>query len=302
MPFSIRMPGTIALALLLATPSAAQITDHVRLSATDGPGPSAYRDVSVACPLGTQAIGGGASVLGTRSGTAVVASFPFVPDPMFYGWRAQARDDGFGSWTLRVDVVCGVVAGYQIVAASTSLEPFTQRMVEAQCPVGKQLLGGGGRVTGASDTIRFSYLIDLPADGATPERWAAHAWENAPSPDEWGLRVEAICGFLPGRQVVSDHDEFALTTSRDFEVTCPAGLAATGGGVEGIGGETTLMTSAPYGPGSWGGAVRYEGAPQEPWGMAMTVICPEPGGGLLAFAALLALRVQRSGATRGWAR
>jgi hypothetical protein len=89
------------------------------------------------------------------------------------------------------------VSGWQIVTA-TAKEVGGDAEEGVLCPAGKRPLGGGAVVEGAEggEVAVNSVAIDGNAPFKEGTGWIAGAHEVSPNPEEWSLRVFAICGSV----------------------------------------------------------------------------------------------------------
>jgi hypothetical protein len=82
-------------------------------------------------------------------------------------------------------------------AASTANPEDKPKSVTAQCPSGKQVVGGGARVTGA-EVATVAVTESIPATNGEGKRagWTATAAEMAPEAKPWAVEAFAVCAEL----------------------------------------------------------------------------------------------------------
>jgi hypothetical protein len=79
-----------------------------------------------------------------------------------------------------------------VTAVSEENDAVTPKTVTAQCPAGRQVIGGGAHVTGTSDAaVTESAPVADPA--GRHNGWRASARVVSPSPPFWGIEAHAIC-------------------------------------------------------------------------------------------------------------
>ena len=80
-------------------------------------------------------------------------------------------------------------------SANTSENP---KFVTAHCPTGKEVIGGGARVTGAevSKVAITESFASSPDTSGKRTGWSAVAFEMAAEPKAWGVEAFAVCAEL----------------------------------------------------------------------------------------------------------
>lgn len=281
-------------ALLLACPAAAEITEYEVVSTIDGPGTATQRDVTLTCPPGKQLLSGGAHIISEIGPNLPVlqGSAPVqLGEPGGFGWRATANDDGIGSWSLRVQVICGQVDGWTLVSDSSVQSESTNKFVDTACPFGRVPLGGGARMIGDASGLRLLWSGLQPV---APELGPSNRWEALARDDDgagvWRLLVDAICATVSDYEVVSESTEQREASRQVVVAECPAGKSVLGGGVhiDGVWDGVQLERSAFEPPNRWVATARDDG--DGSWSITADVICPEPDGALAAIAVMAALR------------
>lgn len=141
------------------------------------------------------------------------------------------------------------VHDYDIVFESSSEDSIAAKVTAAECPAGTALLGGGAGVFGG--TIERESLITshplIESGSGDVLGWQAVAQEVVSDPEGWQLRVYAICGNVPGLEMVTATTALNSTGIKATEALCPIGKTAISGGValDGSTDDLTIFKSAP---------------------------------------------------------
>src|SRR5690348_5482240 len=83
------------------------------------------------------------------------------------------------------------LSGYEIVTAQTSTGLFSTNAVDATCPSGKTVIGGGGRTGLAEDGATGNILMSHPQDNG----WHVRAYNSGPFTTMY-ITAYAICANL----------------------------------------------------------------------------------------------------------
>ncbi len=81
------------------------------------------------------------------------------------------------------------ISGYEIVTSESPFSSDPGRGATADCPTGKVVIGGGGRVFGSVDGIAL-FASDPSMDGSS---WSAEAREIVSNAGDWSVMALAIC-------------------------------------------------------------------------------------------------------------
>jgi len=195
-----------------------------------------FRQLIVACPSGTRALGAGWGVLDAGSTIAPGLATYFAPSWDGTSWMANAKSLApYGTaWKLRVTLLCGssTLAGYELVTAETAVDTVTGKQVSATCPTGKVATGAGFGVLDSTGGI-----LDGEASQFVPSfdgtGWLTSAHNNSGFEPSWKLKSFLACvnsTALPGYQVVTANTVASTLPSQQLSVSCPAGKHATGAG------------------------------------------------------------------------
>jgi hypothetical protein len=149
-----------------------------------------------ACPAGKTALSGGAHISGAVDDLTMLSSHPTDSG----GWQAAAMEQlpNINGWRLRVDVICGNVAGYQMVTAQTGSDSMNDKEATAICPAHTIVLGGGARLGGGMNGMAVGG--SHPASSQNSEKldgWLGIGNELFANPENWDLRVDVICAAEP---------------------------------------------------------------------------------------------------------
>jgi hypothetical protein len=88
-----------------------------------------------------------------------------------------------------------LVKNVTYVTESSGPQSETTRTVIAKCPAGKEVLGGGARVTGSSKVIPTESAPEFDATGARIG-WSASAKELEAESGDWTILAYAVCAEL----------------------------------------------------------------------------------------------------------
>jgi len=135
------------------------------------------------------------------------------------------------------------LAGVEMVVARSGTDSEALKVVAARCPLGKKVLGGGGRIFDGEGFVTLARLMPDP-DRDQYEVWAIEDYFGYGA--DWDVEAYAICGEpLSGLEYVNA-GTFAPPGSNYVEVTatCPEGKRAVGAG--GIIGYADLLAGASF--------------------------------------------------------
>ena len=212
-------------------------------------GAGVTNDLTVSCPQGTVALGGGVDVSDVHSMTI------FSTGPTVNGSRLNATSDGthgapdgwFGgvdnsdstSRPFKVGAICVPLSGVSTVVTSQAVNPGAFGWTSAVCPAGTTAVGGGVDVedhllmvvTSSSPTIAGSRILSV-ADGshAGPDGWRGTV-RNYSSVLKT-VKVGVVCQPLGGITTVISSDTAAAGSWGTQAANCPLGKIAVGGGMD----------------------------------------------------------------------
>ncbi len=83
------------------------------------------------------------------------------------------------------------VSGLEIVSTQSANDSTVAKILSANCPAGKQLLGGGARIVGAAGSVAVDESYPL-----TATQWRATATEVVATGANWYVNAYAICGTV----------------------------------------------------------------------------------------------------------
>ncbi len=97
---------------------------------------------------------------------------------------------------LSSSLLAQLVRNVSYVTKASGIIPIDYEKITADCPSGKQAIGGGARLVG--ETKKVALIESTPAvDGAgTRTGWTAAATEFAEEAADWTLEVTAVCAEL----------------------------------------------------------------------------------------------------------
>jgi hypothetical protein len=226
--------------LAVATPAAA-VPGLVRVSTTS-PSNSAAKTANAFCPAGTAVLGGGGAVSGSAGQVGMDIMLPLVGSPAYSVTGREDETGVAGNWSVTADAVCAPKpAGLTVVTGSTPAKSGKADWLMMSCPAGKQVVGVGGAVVGASrsDVI----LEELIPETTTVKVGGVE--DGTGFAGTWSVHAVAICANpLPGRQRVLNDSPWNSATAKSVSVTCPAGKRVHGLGAEILGGDGEVRLTA----------------------------------------------------------
>ena len=233
------------------------------------------------CPPGTSVTGGGGEI---TSGGGQVLMNELLPTAS--GFRASGEYFGpnpppqwITRWQLRAYAICmSPLPGRQVVSAASALTSSSQRSISVDCPAGKQVVGGGGRVGGGQGDV---LLTEVEPD-AELTRIRARAFEkNGGFSGNWQVYAYAVCATPPeGLELVSVLEWAESDTSLTVTATCPAEkyLLGAGGKINIGSGNVVLDDLRPNSSLTSVAVTGLEDADGtvESWGVTAHAICASP--------------------------
>jgi hypothetical protein len=145
-----------AAAAVLATPSlaAAAVPGLQYINASTGSDSDVYKSVDVTCPVNQVVRGGGYQLIG---GEGSVVLDDFIPSGRTLHVGAgevvepgEPADGTTANWKIVATAVCAdVIPGWEIVTRVSEFNTGTARQVDAICPFGKRVVGGGASLVAA---------------------------------------------------------------------------------------------------------------------------------------------------------
>lgn len=181
------------------------------------------------------------------------------------------------NWYLHSYAICAnPLAGATRVVASTVTDGTDLKSVTARCPVGTQLTGASGQITGATGNV---VMDDLRPNGNPPNGVTVTGAEIDPEAS-WSATAIALCANpLPGLERVSATSA-SNSSNKSVTATCSAGkkLVGLGGEISGGSGEVVIddytpsefLTSATV---TGNEAVDLDGAYPSNWTVTAYAIC-----------------------------
>ena len=202
------------------------------------------------CPAGTTVTGGGGEV--TSGGRQVLLNEML---PTASGFRASG--DYFEAnppppwvtrWQLRAYAICTTpLSGRQVVIAESPLASSSgHAVVDAVCPAGKRVVGGGARVGGGQGDVMLAEITPSPELLSVKAR--AYRREGPPLGFDWRVYAYAVCAIQPaGLELVEVTEAAGFEDSVSVTATCPSGkhLLGAGGTINGSHGQVLLDDLRP---------------------------------------------------------
>jgi hypothetical protein len=266
--------GTAAAAGLVAAAPAQALPGRVSVLAMSPADSSMTKSVTATCPAGTTVVGGGGYATGAPDQVFLTGLRPVVS--LFgTGFQALASEDDTGYsgdwWVVSYAICAPAPAGFGYGWHTSPSSSASSRTVTATCAPGKQVLGGGGIITGGGRHVGLTAI--LPAPGLTQVVAQAHEDETGHA-GSWALTSWVVCAVpVPGLERVTAGPQTWPTSA---DVACPSSkqVLGVGGVVTNGGGEVRLVRAYPYGSQGawvvgWEDETGYEGA----WTPTVVAIC-----------------------------
>ncbi len=108
----------------------------------------------------------------------------------------KIQDGAVSSGKLSPTLLAQLVRNVSYVTKASGIIPIDYEKITADCPSGKQAIGGGAKLVGETKTVAL--IESAPAvDGAGMRTgWTAAATEFAAEAADWTLEVTAVCAEL----------------------------------------------------------------------------------------------------------
>jgi hypothetical protein len=246
-------------------------------SPTDGQSP---KSVILDCPPGKFVVSGGAAVQGS-GGLILTDSHPSGPQP-YRQWFVRAEEDipDVNDWDLRAHLICGEVAGQEIVSA-TAHAPLYSGSVTTTCPFSKVAVGHGA----ASDPdiswqVGLQEIGPTSPGGSTATARAYNFDEGVAEGGTFDVTAYATCSDARAWRHVTNATAMDSTDNKTVAATCPAGTVVIGGRarVNGATEEVSLQGSFPESsggplPDGWRATSKESVPTAESWSLEVGVVC-----------------------------
>jgi hypothetical protein len=179
------------------------------------------------------------------------------------------------------------VSGIHIVSSSSTSSSTGLKQVQAYCPVGERVIGGGGFVQEVSGTSRKPTLTELRPifryDG-TRDAYRVTAAETVPgTANTWLVSAYAVCapaGSVSNWGIVRATTPLSSNAVQSTAAVCPSGrrVLGTGISVSDPFGEVVLQIARSSGPGDIARAQAHEDVDgyAANWSVSAYAICTTP--------------------------
>ena len=277
----------VASLLSVSGAAAESLSAYSVVSETTSTSLSLFKNLTVACPEGTDVLSGGYRVIGlAAAGIRPQANRPTQDGK---GWYALVGWNFLSSWRLEVTAVCGLVENRVQISDTIPPAADTFKQLDVECDEGTSPLGGGAEVAGNLGTV-YMASWGVQGSGVLPPK--AHTFATTIESGAWSLTVHLICGNVPNYKTASDYLQ-GNASSKNLKAVCTGDRVPIGGGLSN--GQLQLSDAAftestlsPDGLG-WLASIRDFGT-DEFWTATSTVVCaPEPSATALASTAVAAI-------------
>ena len=177
----------------------------------------------------------------------------------------------------RFEPAASEVRNYQTVTVLSATDSTSPKSETASCPAGTVALSGGAETIGADGNVG---LYQSRADLADPPTsWTGAAREVIATGASWQLRVDVVCGELPGHERIVSVGGQSTVAHQSATLACPAGKQTIGGGAGLTGAllNQSLHASGKNGFTDWHVRAHDFGAgvSSSSWGIDIDAICSE---------------------------
>ncbi len=228
------------LRVVRSSPPVAEVRDLEMVTQLSVPaGAFATVTETATCPPGKTALGGGAAIIGAEDESFFHASQSTAGAPPT-GWTATAEAlAGAGTWSLRVDVLCGELPGLQAFDLVDSKSTASGSTV-VSCPFSKSPVSGGAELTeDPPDAFPRLWGIGVDASGQTSVAQAGDLdFSGVPEGVNWLLSSSVTCSDVHDWVVVSDATppgSYSSFSPKQATAICPFGSVVIGGGARVVG-------------------------------------------------------------------
>lgn len=186
----------------------------------------------------------------------------------------------------RFNLAMPEVRNYQTVTEYSNNDSAATKGRTVSCPPFTNALGGGVSTSGADGSVAIT--MTRPTGGPPATAWRGEAQEISATTATWQLRVDVICGEVPGYRNLSLTGPSLVDADQSATLGCPDGTFLIGGGaaISGASLGQALMSSheiLPFPPGTprlWSTRARDNGATtsSSAWNMEVDAICIDVKG------------------------
>jgi hypothetical protein len=223
--------------LVNMAPAAASVPGLVRISATSVNDNSDPKVATAHCPAGTVLLSAGYQMNGAM-GEAVVDDLPLT-NAASVTVTAYAEDPIPGNWNLTAYAICAQpLSGLVRLTDPSSGDSRGFKSAAIVCPPGKDLIGGGFILTGATGEALVDDILPNGSSGSEPRTVTDTAYEtDIDYPGNWSLSTHAVCAHpLTGLVRRSTTSASNATDSRSVTANCLSGEVMVGAGYQMHGG------------------------------------------------------------------
>jgi hypothetical protein len=86
------------------------------------------------------------------------------------------------------------LSGLELVSQSTPSNTQNEKLITAECPLGKKVIGGGVRASGTAPVETF--LAVTRSDPVDTRTWEAEGHEHSATGSDWALTAFALCAIV----------------------------------------------------------------------------------------------------------
>jgi hypothetical protein len=185
-----------------------------------------------ACPTGSQVLGAGWGLLDDTG--AIFDGVATYSAPSFDGasWLVIAHRATISSTPLKLQVrlLCGRLAGYEVVLVDTAVSAEGSKQLSLGCPVDKVILGAGFGVLDPTGGILDGDALFFGANG---NDWLINARNNSGFASTWKLHGRLVCvsaTAVTGYEIVTVDTAVSIFGEKQLTTSCPSGKHTTGFG------------------------------------------------------------------------
>jgi len=109
---------------------------------------------------------------------------------------AKLKNEAVSQAKLASSLYAQLVKNVSYVTTTSAFDSETNKTITAECPVGKEAIGGGARINGANTTTVVNETAPALAVNGSHFGWYAAGREVAPEASNWSVSAFAVCATL----------------------------------------------------------------------------------------------------------
>jgi hypothetical protein len=110
--------------------------------------------------------------------------------------NAKIKNEAVSQAKLALSLYNQLVKNVSYVTTTSAFDSETNKTITAECPAGKEAIGGGARINGANTTTVVNETAPALAVNGSHFGWYAAGREVAPEASNWSVSAFAVCATL----------------------------------------------------------------------------------------------------------